>query len=72
MNNLIESVSSSTNDKGAYNLLGIRGCQGDVIPVLISNGVANGQVVDVMLTDSTPIGNGLYQVTQGNTKLNYP
>lgn len=71
-NYLIESVSSSTNDKGAYNLLGIRGCQGDVIPVLISNGVANGQVVDVMLTDSTPIGNGLYQVTQGNTKLNYP
>lgn len=69
---LIESVSSSTNDKGAYNLLGIRGCAGDVIPVLISNGVANGQVVEVMLTDSAPIGNGVYQVTQGNTRLSYP
>ncbi len=71
-NYLIESVSSSTNDKGAYNLLGIRGCKGDVIPVLISNGMMNGQVVDVMLTDSAPIGNGAYQVTQGNTRLNYP
>ncbi len=71
-NYVIESVSSSTNDKGAYNLLGIRGCEGDVIPVLISNGMANGQVVDVMLTDSAPIGNGVYQVTQGNTRLSYP
>lgn len=71
-NDLIESVSSSTNDKGAYNLLGIRGCAGDVIPVLISNGMENGQVVDVMLTDSAPIGNGIYQVRQGNTRLSYP
>lgn len=69
---LIESVSSSTSDKGAYNLPGIYGCAGDVIPVLISNGVANGQVVDVMLTDFAPMGNGVYQVTQGNTRLSYP
>lgn len=71
-NYVIESVSSSTNDKGEYNLLGIRGCAGDVIPVLISNGTANGQVVDVMLTNSLPISDGVYQVREVNTRLSYP
>lgn len=71
-NILIGSVCSTTNDKGAYNLPGISGCAGDVIPILISNGTANGQVVDVTLTNSVSIGEKKYQVSQGNTRLSYP
>lgn len=67
----IETVSSTTGSTGEYTLPDIQGCNGDVIPVLISNGTSNGQVVEVTLTNSNAFDGG-YQVTKGNTRLTYP
>lgn len=69
---LLETVSSTTGSTGEYTLMDIQGRSGDVIPVLVSNGISNGQVVDVKLTDSFPSSDGGYQVSTGNTRLTYP
>ena len=69
---LLETVSSTTGNTGEYTLMDIQGRSGDVIPVLISNGISNGQIVDVKLTDYFLSSDGGYQVQAGNTKLIYP
>lgn len=70
---LIETAASTTGDTGAYTLLGVTGHSGDVIPMLLSNGTSNGQVVDVKLTNSVRTEDGkACKVDNGNTKLAYP
>ena len=69
---LLETVSSTTGNTGEYTLMDIQGRSGDVIPVLISNGISNGQIVDVKLTDYFLSSDGGYQVQAGNTRLIYP
>ena len=69
----VETVASTTGSTGAYTLMDISGCSGDIIPILISNGVSNGQVVDVKLTDSVKTEDGTaYKVDKGNTVFGYP
>lgn len=48
-NAYVESVSTTSDDKGEFMLTGITGVEGDIIPVFISNGITNGQIVDVKL-----------------------
>ena len=70
---LIETAASTTGDTGAYTLAGISGRDGDIIPMLLSNGTSNGQVVDVKLTDCSRTKDGTgYKVDNGNTELGYP
>lgn len=69
---LLETVSSTTGSTGEYTLMDIQGRSGDVIPVLISNGISNGQIVDVKLTNYYLSSDGGYQVQAGNTRLIYP
>lgn len=45
----VESVSTTSDDKGAFMLTGITGVEGDIVPVFVSNGITNGQIVDVKL-----------------------
>ena len=45
----VESVSTTSDDKGAFMLTGITGIEGDIVPVFVSNGITNGQIVDVKL-----------------------
>ncbi len=69
---LVGTAASTTGDTGAYTLMDVSGRSGDVIPMLISNGTSNGQVVDVKLTDAVKAGDGAYKVNRGNTQLAYP
>lgn len=76
---LIETAASTTGDTGAYTLAGVTGRDGDIIPMLLSNGTSNGQVTDVKLTDCVRMDDGsgskvdnVYSVDMGNTELGYP
>ena len=49
------------------------GVAGDVIPVFASNGVTNGQIIDVKLSDTNEDKEkGIYTVSQGNVDIGYP
>lgn len=67
-----DSAVSTTGGDGSYTLSGIRGVPGDVIPVCISNGIVNGQVVDVKLADGPKEPDGSYLVNKGSTEIVYP
>lgn len=70
---LIETAATTTGDTGAYTLMGIYGCKEDMIPILISNGTSNGQVVDVKLNNFVKASDGSsYEINKGNTALAYP
>ncbi len=70
---LVESASSLTGGTGQYSMRIHGGCNGDIIPMLISNGISNGQVADVKLTNTRWSSSALsYQVNVGNTQLSYP
>ncbi len=69
----VESVSSVSDATGYYELEGIMGVAGDVIPVFASNGVTNGQIIDVKLSDTNEDKEkGIYTVSQGNVDIGYP
>lgn len=69
----VESVSTVTDVKGHYELENVMGIAGDVIPVFASNGVTNGQIIDVRLSDTNEDKEkGCYVVSQGNTNIKYP
>lgn len=67
-----DSTISTTNVDGEYILSGITGVPGDVIPVSISNGIVNGQVVDVKLANGVKESDGSYLVRKENTEISYP
>ncbi len=70
---LVESAASLTGGTGQYSLRVHGGCDGDIIPMLVSNGLSNGQVVDVKLTNTKWSSQAFaYQVDAGNTELAYP
>ena len=67
-----DSTISTTNEDGEYVLSGITGVPGDKIPVCISNGIVNGQVVDVVLANSSKELDGSYLVRKQTTEISYP
>ena len=67
-----DSTISTTNMDGEYTLSGITGVPGDIIPVCISNGIVNGQVVNVKLANGPKEPDGSYLVNRQNTEISYP
>ncbi len=67
-----DSTLSTTGEDGEYILSGITGVAGDTIPVLISNGIVNGQVVDVVLSDGIQDSDGSNLVKPASTEISYP
>lgn len=67
-----DSTVSTTNGDGEYILSGITGVPGDVIPVCITNGIVNGQVVGVKLANGSKEPDGSYLVMKQNTEITYP
>ncbi len=67
-----DSAISTTNDEGEYTLSGITGVPGDKIPVCITNGIVNGQVVDVVLANGSKEPDGSYLVRKQTTEISYP
>lgn len=69
----IGSASSTTGDLGEYYLGGITGVPGDRIPLLLSNGMVNGEVVDAVLSAGVKADDGeSYEVNQANIEISYP
>ncbi|MDE6616091.1 MAG: hypothetical protein K2K35_05940, partial [Lachnospiraceae bacterium] len=66
-------VSASISDTtGKFILEGITGVTGDIIPVIISNGISSAQIVNVKLSNGIRTPDGSYKVYAENTKFTYP
>lgn len=69
---LVDTACTTPGQDGVYELLGISGVEGDVIPMLMTDGVTDGQITNVRLTGRTRSSNGEYQVNLGDTLVTYP
>lgn len=67
-----DSAIDTTGVDGEFTLSGITGVPGDVIPVCITNGIVNGQVVDVTLANGARQSDGSSLVNVRRTEISYP
>ncbi len=59
------TVSAATDDRGMFTMVGVSGNEGDLITLLITNGVTNGDILRLKLT-------GTSTVNAGNQYIDYP
>ena len=68
-----ENASSVSLEDGRYTLSDICGQPGDILPVLVSNGITDEQIVDITLPENAEkTASGNYSVEAGETELDYP
>ena len=71
-NTLVDTVCTSPKENGEYEMTGISGFEGDIIPMLLTDGSSFGQIANVKLTNTNPATEGTYEVNNGSTEISYP
>ena len=67
------AASAMTENDGGYTLMEITAKSGDRIPILISDGLTNGQVAEITIPSSASSNADTgYTVNVGRTKISYP
>lgn len=64
-------ASAQTDETGAYTIMDVTARAGDRIPLLLSNGLTNGQVTELVLPVSSA-GNGKNTANVGRSLIGYP
>lgn len=67
----VTDISSQTDADGAYSFMDIEAKEGDTLPLLISNGLTNGQITEVTLSDSKE-DSSVCTANAGLSKISYP
>lgn len=68
----VTAAAAQTDQSGEYSLMEIKGKANDRIPVLISNGIGQGQIAEIVLPSVKPGQDGVCHANVGKSSLSYP